>query len=464
MENEELKDYSETLFQMEEALTLLNDKKYSLLRSLLLDAEPVDIAELFEEIKPQQYALVFRILPKELAAEVFVELDSDLQQVLIESFSDVELREVLDELYMDDTVDLVEEMPANVVKRILANSNAGTRKTINELLKYPEDSAGSIMTTEFVRLKQDMTVEEAFALLRKVAIDKETIYTCYVTDKLNTLIGVVTVKNLLLAKYETTVGEIMEDNVICVNTLDDKEEVAAMISKYDALALPVVDKEHRLVGIVTVDDAIDVLQDEVEEDFAKMNAMLPSEKPYLKQSPYELWKSRIPWLMLLMISATFTSMIISSFEDALAAQVLLTAFIPMLMDTGGNSGSQASVTIIRAISLGEVEFSDLLVCIWKEIRTAVLCGATLGVITFGKLFLVDGLLMGKAISIPIAATVCLTLCMTVICAKFIGCLLPMCAKKLGFDPAVMASPFITTIVDAISLLVYFALATTILGI
>ena len=467
MENEEIREqheYNDSLFPLEEAIGLLNDKKIAMLRTLLMDAEPADIAEMFEEIKPQQYAVVFRILPKELAAEVFVELDPDLQQTLIESFSDVELREVLDELYMDDTVDLIEEMPANVVKRILSNADKRTRKTINELLKYPEDSAGSIMTTEFVRLKQDITVEESFALLRKIAIDKETIYTCYVTDKLNTLIGVVTVKDLLLASYETRVGDIMEDNVICVNTLDDKEHVATMISKYDALALPVVDKEHRLVGIVTVDDAIDVIQDEAEEDFAKMNAMLPAEKPYLKMRPFELWKSRIPWLLLLMISATFTSMIISSFEDALAAQVLLTAFIPMLMDTGGNSGSQASVTIIRAISLGEVEFSDIFLCIWKEIRTALLCGATLAVITFGKLFLVDGFIMHKAITVPIALTVCLTLCVTVLCAKLIGCILPLGAKKLGFDPAVMASPFITTIVDAVSLLVYFALATAILGI
>ena len=418
-----------------------------------------DIAEMFEEIPKNQFAILYRILPKELAADVFVELDPDFQKVLIEAFSDKELREVLDELYMDDTVDLIEEMPANVVKRILANSSAEDRKTVNELLKYPEDSAGSIMTTEFVRLKEDMTVQEAFALIRKVAIDKETIYTCYVTDNRSHLIGMVTVKYLLLSDYEAKIKDIMQDNVISVKTLDDKEDVAATISKYDVLALPVVDEENRLVGIVTVDDAIDVMQDEAEEDFAKMNAMAPVETPYLRTPVFSLWRSRIIWLLLLMVSATFTGMIISSFEDALRAQVVLTAFIPMLMDTGGNSGSQASVTIIRAISLGEVEFADIMKIIWKEIRVAAMCGISLGVVTFGKIFLVDKLLMHREITVPVALVVCLTLCLTVLCAKLLGCTLPMIVAKLGFDPAVMASPFITTIVDAVSLLVYFAFAT-----
>lgn len=449
-------------FTIENAMELLAQRKYADLRNTLMELPAADIAEMFEEIPQNQFAILYRILPKELAADVFVELDPDFQQVLIEAFSDKELREVLTELYMDDTVDLIEEMPANVVKRILANSSMENRKTVNELLKYPEDTAGSIMTTEFVRLKEDITVEEAFRLIRKVAIDKETIYTCYVTDNQNHLIGMVTVKYLLLSAYEAKIKDIMQDNVISVKTLDDKEDVAATISKYDALALPVVDEENRLVGIVTVDDAIDVIQDETEEDFAKMNAMAPVETPYLRTSVWTLWKSRIIWLLLLMVSATFTGMIISSFEDALRVQVVLTAFIPMLMDTGGNSGSQASVTVIRAISLGEVEFADLVRVVWKEIRVALLCGVSLAVVTFGKIFLVDKLMMNKPITVSIALVVCLTLCITVLCAKLLGCTLPMIAAKLGFDPAVMASPFITTIVDAVSLLVYFAFATMLL--
>ncbi|MBR5712044.1 MAG: magnesium transporter [Lachnospiraceae bacterium] len=447
---------------IDEALALVEEKRYATLRQMLREAEPADIAELFDELPKQQYAVVFRILPKELAAEVFVELDSDLQQILIESFSDLELRDVLEELFMDDTADLVEEMPANVVKRILQNVTPEARKTVNELLKYPEDSAGSIMTTEFVRLKPDMTVDEAFSLIRKVAIDKETIYTCYVTDKNSHLVGVVTVKDMLCADRTTKIGDIMEEHVISVNTLEDKEEVAATIGKYDALALPVVDAENRLVGIVTVDDAIDVMQDETEEDFAKMNAMLPTEKPYLRTSPFELYRSRIVWLLLLMVSATFTGMIIGSFEESLATLPVLTLFIPMLMDTGGNSGSQASVTVIRALSLGEVEIADVMKIVWKEVRVAVLCGGSLAVVSFGKIFLVDKLLLNRAITIPVAVVVCLTLMMTVIAAKFLGCTLPLLVSKLGFDPAVMASPFITTIVDAVSLLVFFGLATMIL--
>ncbi|MCQ2422176.1 MAG: magnesium transporter [Lachnospiraceae bacterium] len=452
------------VFALERAKALLDEKKYAELRKMLTEVPAADIGEMFEEIPKNQFAILYRILPKELAADVFVELDPDFQQILIESFSDRELREVLDELYMDDTVDLIEEMPATVVKRILANSTPEDRKTVNELLKYPEDSAGSIMTTEFVRLKEDMTVQEAFQLIRKVAIDKETIYTCYVTDNRSHLIGMVTVKYLLLSDYEAKIRDIMQDNVISVKTLDDKEEVAATISKYDVLALPVVDEEYRLVGIVTVDDAIDVMQDEAEEDFAKMNAMAPVETPYLRTSVFSLWRSRIIWLLLLMVSATFTGMIISSFEDALKVQVVLTAFIPMLMDTGGNSGSQASVTVIRALSLGEIAFENILKVIWKELRVALLCGASLAVVTFGKIFLVDKMLMHREITIPVALVVCITLCITVLCAKFLGCTLPMIAAKLGFDPAVMASPFITTIVDAVSLLVYFAFAMILLKI
>ncbi len=451
-------------FSYEEALELLNQRKYSVLRQLLKEAEPADIAEFFEEIPQNQYAVVFRILPKELAAEVFVELESEQQQFLIGCFSDVELREMLDELYMDDTVDIIEEMPANVVRRILANATPEMRKTVNELLKYPEDSAGSIMTTEYVDLKRNMTVDEAFAYLRRVAVDKETIYTCYVMDVNRKLMGVVSVRNLLLASGDALIGDIMEEHVISVHTLDDKEDVANDFGKYDALALPVVDAEERLVGIITVDDVIDVIQDEAEEDFAKMNAMTPSEKPYLRTSVWDLFRSRIVWLVLLMVSSTFTGMIIGGFEEALAVQVALTAFIPMLMGTGGNSGSQSSVTVIRALSLGEVEMGDILRVVWKELRVSLLCGSVLAIVTFGKILLVDKWLMGQAITVTIALVVCVTLCVTVVCAKLLGCTLPILVKRLGLDPAVMASPFITTVVDAVSLLVYFQMATAMLGI
>ncbi len=451
-------------FSFEEAMELLEQRRYALLRQLLREAEPADIAEFYEELPQAQHAVVFRILPKELAAEVFVELDSDWQQNLIGSFSDNELREMLDELYMDDAVDIIEEMPANVVHRILANATPEMRKTVNELLKYPEDSAGSIMTTECVSLKRTMTVDQAFEYIRRVAIDKETIYTCYVMDVNRKLVGFVSVRNLLLADGDALIGDIMEERVISVHTLDDKEDVAATIRKYDALALPVVDAEDRLVGIVTVDDAIDVMQDEAEEDFAKMNAMAPSEKPYLRTTVVELFRSRIVWLVLLMVSATFTGMIINSFESALAAQVALTAFIPMIMGTGGNSGSQSSVTIIRALSLGEVEMGDIFRVVWKEFRVSMLCGVALAVVTFGKILLVDKLMMRQDITIAVALVVSATLCATVICAKLLGCMLPILVKRIGMDPAVMASPFITTIVDAVSLIVYFQLATMILGI
>lgn len=450
-------------FSLEEALLLVSERKYSLLRSLITDSEPADIAELFNGLTPEQIPVIFRLLPKELAAEVFVELDFDLQKLLINAFSDTELRAVLDELFDDDTVDIIDEMPANVVKRILANSSPETRRTINELLKYPEDSAGSIMTTEYVRLRDSLTVDEAFAHIRRVAIDKETVYVCYVTDDSNHLTGFVTALSLMLSGRDARIADIMEHNVISAKTLDDKEYVANIISKYDFLALPIVDAEKRLVGIVTVDDAIDVMHEKAEEDFAKMAAITPNEKPYLRTSVLEIWKTRIPWLFLLMISATFTGMIISSFENALAAQVVLTAFIPMLMDTGGNAGSQASVTIIRGLSLGEIRFRDILPVIWKELRVAVMCGLSLAAATFVKILLVDKLIMGQEITLLIALVICLTLCVTVLCAKLIGCTLPLIAQKAGFDPAVMASPFITTIVDAVSLVVYFRLATLLLG-
>ena len=442
----------------------ISRKRYAELRDLLVPLEAADIAGLCGELDEQRLPLVFRLLPKEQAAEVFVELDSDQQEMLIRGFSNTELKEVLDELYLDDTVDIVEEMPANVVKRILRHSDPETRKGINEILKYPEDSAGSIMTTEFVDLQETMTVEDAFKRIRRTGPDKETINVCYVIDKNRRLIGLVSIRTLLLADLDDVIGDIMERHFISVQTLDDQEAVARALGKYDFLALPVVDTEERLVGIVTVDDAMDVLQEEVTEDIEKMAAMLPSDKPYLKTSTLETFKARIPWLLLLMISATFTGQIIASFENALAAATILTAYIPMLMDTGGNCGSQASVTVIRGISLSEIEFSDLFRVIWKEIRVAVVCGATLAAANFVKLMLVDRLLFhNPLVTMPVAAVICGTMVCTVLCAKLVGCTLPLLAKRIGFDPAVMASPFITTIVDAISLLIYFQFAAAVLG-
>jgi len=441
----------------------LERKQYAHLRDLLLPLEAADIAALCEEMD-DKVPLMFRLLAKELAAEVFVELDSDEQEILIRSFSNTELKEVLDELYLDDTVDIVEEMPAIVVKRILQHSDPDTRKSINEILKYPDDSAGSIMTTEFVDLKETMTVEDALKRIRRTGPDKETINICYVIDDGRHLLGLLSIRTLLLSEEDDVIHDIMQTNIISVQTLDDQEAVARSLSKYGFLALPVVDQENRLVGIITVDDAMDVLQEEVTEDIEKMAAMLPSDKPYLKTGIFETFKARIPWLLLLMISATFTGQIISTFENALAAATILTAYIPMLMDTGGNCGSQASVSVIRGISLNEIEFSDLLQVIWKEIRVAVICGVALSAANFVKLMLVDRLLFhNQLVTIPVAAVICSTMVCTVLCAKLVGCTLPLLAKKIGFDPAVMASPFITTIVDAISLLIYFQFASAILG-
>ena len=446
-------------------LKMLEEKKYSTLRDILITMNPADVAGLFDGLEEKQIPVMFRLLPKEQAAETFVEMEPEAQQLLIQGFSDNELREVLDELYVDDAADLVEEMPANVVRRILAQADPEMRSSINQILRYPENSAGALMTMEYVSLRPDMTVEEAILRIRRQGVDKETIYTCYVLDKDRTLLGMVTVKDLLLAESDDTeIREIMTSNIISVTTQDDQEEVAKMFSKYNFLALPVVDTENRMVGIVTFDDAMDVMEEEATEDMEIMAAMTPSEKSYLKSSPFDLYKHRIPWLMLLMVSATFTGMIISSFESALTKLAALTAFIPMLMDTGGNCGSQSSVTVIRALSLDELEFSDALTVLWKEIRTAVLCGITLAAVCFLKVLLVDRLLMGNAsISLSVDLVICLALGVTVIMAKMVGCTLPLLAKKLGFDPAVMASPFITTIVDALSLLVYFLFAKTILG-
>jgi magnesium transporter len=442
---------------------LVTHKRYSALRDLFSPMEGADIALLLEELGEDYMPLLYRLLPKELAAEVFVELEPDSQEMLINGFSNTELSEVLDELYLDDAVDIVEEMPANVVIRILDKSNPEMRKSINEILKYPEDSAGSIMTMEFLSLKKDMTVEDAFKRIRRIGGDMETINILYVTDPHRKLLGVLAIRDLLLADEEAVIGEIMDPNVISVNTLDDKEDVAQSLSKYDFLAMPVVDLENRLVGIVTVDDAMDVMEQAATEDIEIMGGVTPVDKPYLKVSIWETWKSRFPWLLLLMVSATFTGLIISRFESQLATVAVLTAYIPMLMDTGGNSGSQASVTVIRSISLGEVEFADIFRVIWKECRVAVLCGATLAGANFLKMMLVDRLLLGNAAVSPIVAlVVCLTMVCTVFCAKFVGCTLPLLAKKIGFDPAVMASPFITTIVDALSLLIYFRFATWLL--
>ena len=442
---------------------LLEDKKYQTLKDVLITLEPADIAAILEALDEERTPLVFRLLPKEAAAETFAELPPENQELLIRGFSDRELHEVVNELYVDDAADLVEEMPANVVKRILAQADPDMRKEINEILRYPENSAGSIMTTEYISLRPTMTVAQAIARIRKTGVDKETIYTCYVTTE-RKLVGTVSVKDLLLTvDDETTVGSIMDENVISVSTLTDQEEVAQMLSRYNFLALPVVDTDGRMVGIVTFDDAMDVMVEEATEDIEKMAAILPSEKTYLRSNAWDLFRHRIPWLMLLMVSATFTGMIITRFESALAAQVVLTAFIPMLMDTGGNSGSQSSVTIIRALSLGELDFADLPRVIWKEGQTALLCGAALAVICFGKIMLFDRMLLGNTdIGMLTAAVVCFTMALTVLIAKVIGCTLPMCAKKLGFDPAVMASPFITTIVDALSLLVYFGIASALL--
>ena len=445
--------------------TLLSDKKYSTIRDILVTMNPADIAAVFSGVEQEKLPLLFRLLPKELAAESFVEMESEEQEALIKGISDKELRQVIDELYVDDAVDIVEEMPANVVQRILAQADPEMRKEINEILQYPEDSAGSVMTTEYVKLTPDMTVGDAILRIRRTGVDKETIYTCYVLQN-RLLVGTVSVKSLLLAPSDLqTIDSIMESNLITVTTHTDQEEVARMMSKYNLLAIPVVDGDNRMVGIVTFDDAMDVVEEETTEDMEIMAGMTPSDKTYLRSSPFDLFLHRIPWLSLLMISATFTGMIISKFEDALAAMTCLAAFIPMLMDTGGNSGSQSSVTVIRALSLGELEFSDLGKVIWKEIRTALICGACLSVLCFAKVMLVDRLLMGNdEVNVMVAVVVGLTLAVTVLCAKLVGCTLPMLAKKLGFDPAVMASPFITTIVDALSLLVYFGIATSLLTI
>lgn len=449
----------------EELITMLEQKRFHELSRLLRDQTGPDIAALVDEIPEQYLPLVYRLLPKDLAADAFVAMDPDVQELLIAALSDSELQEVLTLLFLDDTVDIIEEMPANVVKRILQNSTADKRRQINEILRYPDDSAGSIMTTEYVDLKKDMVVAEAFAHIRATGLNKETIYTCYVTETNRKLIGMISMRTLILADDDDVIEDIMESNVISANTLEDQESVAQMFTKYDFSALPVVDQENRLVGIVTVDDAIDVLQEETTEDFEKMAGMAPSDKPYLRTGILETWKSRVPWLLVLMLSATLTSMVLTSYETSLAACTALTAFIPMLTGTGGNSGTQASTAVIRGLSLGEVEFSDTLQVIWKEIRVAVMCGVTLAACNFVKLMTVDRILLhNTGVTATVAFVICLTMVFTVLCAKTVGSLLPLLAERIHLDPAVMASPFISTVVDVVTLIIYLQVARAILHI
>lgn len=449
----------ETTFVLEDTIAvLLDSKKYSTLRDILITLNPADIALLFEEMPEEKLPLLFRLLPKEQAAETFVEMGSDLQELLIRGFSDNELKEVVDELYVDDAADIVEEMPANVVKRILRQADPEMRKMINEILKYPEDSAGSIMTTEYVSLRPDMTAEEAIKRIRRTGVDKETIYTCYVTREDRVLMGYISLKRLLLAEDDDVVRDIMDQNLIAVKTTDDQEEVALMLNKYAFQALPVVDLEYRLVGIVTVDDAMDVITEEATEDFEKTAAIMPTDKPYLKTSVFALWKARIPWLLFLMLSATFTSKILQHYEGALAVVASLTIFIPMLMGTGGNAGAQASAMVIRGLALNEVKFSDIFRIFWKEFLVAFFCGITLAAASYVKIMLVDG------VGSQIAIVVSIAIAAIVIVAKIAGGILPVIAKALHLDPAVMSNPLISTLIDAVSLLIYFAVATAILGI
>lgn len=448
----------EEIKELEEIKLLLDTKQYTRLRQKMEEMNIADIAAAFEELEEEDLLKIFRILPKNMAADVFSYLEVDSQQFIITSLSEKDAAGIIDNLMADDATDLLEEMPANIVKKLLANANPETRRDINHLLRYPEDSAGSIMTVEYVDLKENMTVQDAIERIRQIGLDSETINICYVLDAQRTLVGTVALRYLLTNAPDEVIGEIMHEKVIYINTLMDQEEVARQFQKYDFTAMPVVDNENRLVGIITVDDIVDILQEEATEDMEKMAAIVPSDKPYMKTGVFETWKKRIPWLLLLMISAAFTGSIITSFEDALSVCVVLTAYIPMLMDTGGNAGGQASVTIIRGLSLNEIEFSDAFAVIWKEIRVAMLCGCTLAAANFAKLLLLD------RVTIAVAAVVCLTLLAAVLIAKVVGCMLPMLAKKIGFDPAVMASPFITTIVDALSLLIYFRIATWVLPI
>ena len=435
-----------------EILDYLEEKKFALLKPLLAELEPADLAEIFSELDEKDIPLVFRLLPKELAAETFVEMASPQQELLISSFSDKELKLMLDELFVDDTVDLIEEMPANVVKRILLQADSETRKEINEILKYPKDCAGSLMTTECISLHEHMTVRECFEKIRKEAIDKETIYTCYVTDRQKILHGIVTVKDLLLHDYEEQVESFMERNLISVNTLDDKEEVANLLSKYDLLSVPVVDQENRLVGIITVDDALDVITEEATEDISFINAVTPSDRPYLDTNIFKIYLHRIPWLIVLMVGATFTGLILNKYEQLLPT--VLVACVPMVMGTGGNAGSQASVTVIRGMALDEIRPRDILHVIWKEVRVSILIAITVGIVCFAKLQLIDRIIFGFNYTIYYSAAVAVAIAFAVIVAKIVGCCVPIFAKTIHIDPAVFANPFITTITDVLSLLIF----------
>ena len=443
---------------LESIKELLENKQYTSLRQALTELNDADIAAILENLDEEERLKVFRILPKSMAADVFSYLELENQQMIITSLADREAAGIINNLMADDATDLLEEMPANIVKKLLANASPEVRRDINHLLQYPEDSAGSIMTVEFLDLKENLTVQEAIERIRKQGVDSETINICYVLDKSRMLIGTVALRYLLLSPPDAIIGEIMHENVISVNTLMDQEEVARQFQKYDFTAMPVVDNENRLVGIITVDDIVDILQEEATEDMEKMAAITPSDKPYLRTGIFETWKNRIPWLLLLMLSATFTGSIITSFENALSGCVILSAYMPMLMGAGGNAGSQSSVAIIRSLSLNELRFKDWFRVLWKESGVAILCGLTLAVANFAKLMVFD------KVSLSIALVVSVSLALTVLIAKIVGCMLPMLAKKIGFDPAVMASPFITTIVDALSLLIYFEIATRALNI
>ena len=447
---------SEAYELQEKIHELLEQRAVVSLKNYLLEQNPVDIAEAFDGLDDKEVSLCFRLLAKELATDVFVNMDSDRQKLLINGLSDAKLKEILEEICPDDAADLIGEMPAAVVSRILKHTDAETREAINAILRYPKNSAGSIMTTEYVNLQRDMTVSEAIAKIRRVGVDKETIYTCYVTEK-RKLVGVISVKNLLTANDDEIVEHLMTTEYISVLTTDNREVAVEKIGKYGFLAIPVLDTEERIVGIVTVDDAMDVMETEASEDIAQMAAILPSEKPYLKTSTVRLWISRIPWLLLLMLSATLTSKIISSYEEALAACAILTAFIPMIMGTGGNAGGQASVTVIRGLSLDEIRLKDTLLVVWKEMRVSLLCGLTLAPFAFLKVMYLDGL-YAEPDGVRISMIVSATLFLVVISAKLVGCILPLLVKAARLDPAVVANPFITTVVDALALVVYFALA------
>ena len=464
---------SENLNLIIDTLTeLLENKKYAEFMQEIDKLNPIDAADFLSLLPENKISLAFRLLKKDIAAEIFAELDSDLQEMIITRLSDKEIKDMLEELYIDDAVDMLEEMPANVVKRVMRNATPETREEINRFLSYPEKSAGSVMTSEYIDLHKSMTCEQAVARIRRIGLDKETVYVAYVTDEKRILQGVVALKQLLFAKPEDLIGDIMDTNVVYAHTHDDRETVANMISRYDMIALPIVDKEERLVGLVTVDDALDVLETEATEDIEKMAAMLPSEKPYLKTSVWEVWKQRVPWLILLMITATFTGAIITHYEAAIGTYAILTAFLPMLMNTGGNAGGQTSVTVIRGLSLDEIAMGDVLRVLWKELRVGVLCGVTLSAATFLKVMALDFRFQATTVlengtvqnNLLIAAVICATVFGAIIFAKLVGTLLPIGAKRIGLDPAVMASPFITTIVDAVTLIIYFAVASTLLGI